>query len=283
MREAIGFNEFVGNETQFDGHLAGRFANDIMFWIVVNVITLSLILGVIVDTFGKLRLSRKARVDDRATKCFICHLDSYKFLNVDGHFEQHIKQDHNMWNYLYFTIYLEKTTKAQRNHHELYLFQEFIEKKSSILPFPVMKAMAIEEDVDEAEEAMKSIQQTCFDLQEKTKEISFKLSMLEEKQHAVDNSVYERSSDAGDGVSEVPRQSIGPVPINATFAVKPTHVGAAKATVEKQSAPADGKAAAAEKSAFDPTPTAGSGSIGRSQSAPTMQFGRDDDESDLEC
>merc|ERR1711935_411935 len=69
MREVLPFDTFVtSNTTTYTPHLTGRLFNDIVFWIVVNVITMSLILGVIVDTFGQLRQDRKAKEDDRASK-----------------------------------------------------------------------------------------------------------------------------------------------------------------------------------------------------------------------
>merc|ERR1719272_514929 len=140
---------------------------------------MSLVLGVIVDTFGQLRQDRKAKEDDRASKCFICSLDSYRFLNVDGQFNRHIKKDHNMWDYVYFTMYLENTTVAQRNHHEIYLFRELMEKQS-IKPFPVLRAMALKEDVDEKDVALLELTKTCATLRDRTEDIAQKMEQMEQ-------------------------------------------------------------------------------------------------------
>merc|ERR1719272_266157 len=138
---------------------------------------MSLVLGVIVDTFGQLRQDRKAKEDDRASKCFICSLDSYRFLNVDGQFNRHIKKDHNMWDYVYFTMYLENTTVAQRNHHEIYLFRELMEKQS-IKPFPVLRAMALKEDVDEKDVALLELTKTCATLSDRTEDIAQQMEQV---------------------------------------------------------------------------------------------------------
>lgn len=180
MRELVPFDTFITNtSTSFEGnpHLQGRLFNDILFWIIVNVITMNLVLGVIVDTFGQLRQDRMAKAVDLASKCFICSLDSYNFLNVDGQFNRHIKKDHNMWDYVYFTMYLENTTVAQRTHHEIYLHQELMEKQS-IKPFPVLRAMTLKQDVNEKDEAISELTDTCAKLKDRTEDIAKQMERL---------------------------------------------------------------------------------------------------------
>jgi hypothetical protein len=124
-----------------------------------------------------------------------------------GHVHDHTPlKDHNMWDYLYFTIYLENTTVAQRNHHEIYLYQEFIEKQS-IKPFPVLRAMVLKEDVDEAEKAIQNLTQTCSDLQEKTVEMNHKLNLL---QQTVANNITDESSNHTSTTSPVRATATSP-------------------------------------------------------------------------
>ena len=193
MREVLPYDTYVtDNTTTFTRHLTGRLFNDVVFWVVVNVITMSLVLGVIVDTFGQLRQDRKAKEDDLASKCFICSLDSYNFLNVEGQFHRHIKKDHNMWDYVYFTMYLENTTVAQRNHHEIYLFQELMEKQS-IKPFPLLRAMTLKQDVDEKDVALTKLAETCAELRERTEYIAQRMEHLHLEHLSNSTGVAEKS------------------------------------------------------------------------------------------
>ena len=64
---------------------------------------------VFIDTFAELR-EKKEMVDEQVTgRCFICGIERFVFdqlsHDVNG-FEDHIKNHHNMWKYLFFLVYL---------------------------------------------------------------------------------------------------------------------------------------------------------------------------------
>ena len=48
-----------------------------------------------------------------------------------------------MWNYIYYTMYLEGIPVAERNHHEIYLHEQLI-RKSEFAPFPIKRSGALE-------------------------------------------------------------------------------------------------------------------------------------------
>ena len=47
------------------------------------------------------------------------------------------------WNYIYYTMHLEALPVAQRNHHEMYLYDNWIENKITA-PFPVKRSGVLE-------------------------------------------------------------------------------------------------------------------------------------------
>jgi len=138
-RESV---EPAGDGEHYSGHEVGRWWVDILFWIAVNVIAMNLILGIIVDTFSQLRNARDNRAMIEKSQCFICSRPVYDFVHHGG-FKKHCVEDHNMWNYIYYTMYLENLQVAQRNHHELYLYDNWIEHKLTA-PFPVGRAGVLE-------------------------------------------------------------------------------------------------------------------------------------------
>jgi hypothetical protein len=57
-------------------------------------------------------------------------------------FEHHIKNDHNMWNYLYLSTYLSQLDEAEFSYHEKYLYETLV-KDPDTTPFPIKKALAL--------------------------------------------------------------------------------------------------------------------------------------------
>ena len=78
---------------------------------------LNLILGIVVDTFGEMRNRRALKEADTRGSCFVCGLPSHVFDKLPSKFTGHVKNEHNMWDYMYYTKYLESLSPYDRNFH----------------------------------------------------------------------------------------------------------------------------------------------------------------------
>lgn len=68
-----------------------RIVYDLSFYVVLIVITLNLIFGVIIDTFGDLRTEKNDKEDVLKNSCFICGLERGKYvLSVSLHTVLHL-------------------------------------------------------------------------------------------------------------------------------------------------------------------------------------------------
>jgi hypothetical protein len=122
---------------------AGLVTFELLFWALVCVIGLNLVLGIIVDSFSQLRAERAAKVDDMLNSCFICSLPAHQFDSVDGGFARHLREDHNMWAYVYYVMYLEQETQPfDRTYHELYLYQKLVVELDPA-PLPIKRALCL--------------------------------------------------------------------------------------------------------------------------------------------
>lgn len=91
---------------------------------IVNIILLNIIFGIIIDTFAELRNKRADMDKDKRTTCFICGIDRFRFdLETDG-FEYHIKNEHNVWNYVFYMIHLKTKDKTDYNGIESKISQQ---------------------------------------------------------------------------------------------------------------------------------------------------------------
>lgn len=68
--------------------------------------------------------------EDKKNFCFICNLASHEFERRGQGFDHHVKNNHNMWNYIYLSIYLDQIDVSDHN-----AIQKFIYDMVSDVPF----------------------------------------------------------------------------------------------------------------------------------------------------
>ena len=133
--------------------LGTRSMLDYLYFLLVLVVLLNIVFGIIIDTFSELRGDKNERVAKTVGFCFICGWEKLKFDQVtnihnEAHvhycaqahthtkpsclntqadssgssgFKLHIDNDHNMWNYLYFIIFIWQQDKDDDDGLELFV------------------------------------------------------------------------------------------------------------------------------------------------------------------
>lgn len=134
ITETYGFGRFFFDNT----------SNIILVWIMLNIVG-----GIIIDTFGSLREEENEKLRDKEDNCFICgNLKFFLFiLNLlravfdrnssqsSGGFQEHIKINHYMWNYLFFIAYLKWKDETEYSGIESYVSGRMDEDDLSWVPF----------------------------------------------------------------------------------------------------------------------------------------------------
>ena len=93
-----------------------------------------------------MRDARENIEEDTRTRCFICNIDNNKFdRRVEGGFDEHIKRQHNMWEYLYFMHHLQRKPKDEFTGQESYVWEKMMRRDVSF--FPLNKSLAYEKAV----------------------------------------------------------------------------------------------------------------------------------------
>lgn len=165
LRNGGGIGDVLRKPSSSEPLFMFRVVYDLLFFFIVIIITLNLIFGVIIDTFGDLRQEKQEKDYTLRNTCFICGLDRSKFDNKTVTFDEHTKLEHNMWHYLYFLILIKVKDKTEFTGPEsfvysciqvidefclieylLFLFYIFpIKKKNKNLEFfPRMRAMSLD-------------------------------------------------------------------------------------------------------------------------------------------
>ncbi|EFC36702.1 inositol 1,4,5-triphosphate receptor [Naegleria gruberi] len=120
-----------------------RFFMDIVFYFIVVVILLDVLFGLILDSFSERREARNKLEKEKKEICFICHNEKSRFdihANEGINFETHIMNEHNMWNYVYFLIYL-----SQKPRDEYTGTEQYVELNAAKLSFfPTLRSRTLE-------------------------------------------------------------------------------------------------------------------------------------------
>jgi len=107
-----------------------RMVYTFFFHVVVTTILMNIIFGIIIDTFAELR-EKAQEIDQEITgRCFICGIERFRFdqmSNGGTGFEEHIKNEHNMWKYLFFLVYLKERDFDDYSGGESYVFSKTLQ------------------------------------------------------------------------------------------------------------------------------------------------------------
>ena len=122
-----------------------------IFYGLITVIMLNLIFGILIDTFASIRNLETNNELDQINKCFICHYEKGILdQKLPRGFDNHFKNEHYMWNYIFYLMYLEKKGIIELSALESYVWDSFSNKIYDWLPY--LKSLELEqyqEDEDE--------------------------------------------------------------------------------------------------------------------------------------
>jgi len=119
-----------------------RFLFDYLYNLLIILIMASIISGIIIDSFSELKEAQQAVEEAMSSNCFICSYAQSELERQRVKFERHILEDHYMWAYARFLLYLECTDKADLNGPESYVKKLVSENNMGF--FPIQRCIEIE-------------------------------------------------------------------------------------------------------------------------------------------
>ncbi|KAL1493193.1 hypothetical protein ABEB36_011294 [Hypothenemus hampei] len=180
LRNGGGIGDILRAPSSEESLFVPRVVYDLLFFFVVIIIVLNLIFGVIIDTFADLRSEKQQKELILKNTCFICGLNRSAFDNKTVSFEEHIKNEHNMWHYLYFIVLIKVKDPTEFTGPESYVYT--LVKALNLDWFPRLRAMslaAVEGDGEQIE--LRSLQSLLEGTQGLVKNLSNQLMELKEQ------------------------------------------------------------------------------------------------------
>jgi len=123
------------------GTVEGSFFN-FAFTFILQIVVPGLISGIIIDTFSELRNTTNAVRDDVLNTCFICNINREDFETNGTSFEKHVTDDHNMWKYLWYIVYLEEKDRSELSGIEQYCAETFQQLSVKWLPIKAARVLS---------------------------------------------------------------------------------------------------------------------------------------------
>ncbi|XP_024054949.2 inositol 1,4,5-trisphosphate receptor type 3 [Terrapene carolina triunguis] len=180
LRNGGGVGDILRKPSKDESLFPARVIYDLLFFFMVIIIVLNLIFGVIIDTFADLRSEKQKKEEILKTTCFICGLERDKFDNKTVSFEEHIKYEHNMWNYLYFIVLVRVKNKTDYTGPESYVAQMI--KNKNLDWFPRMRAMSLVSNEGEGEQnELRSLQDKLNSTMKLVSHLTSQLNELKEQ------------------------------------------------------------------------------------------------------
>jgi len=153
---AIGFGE---------ENFVRRYFYELFYFLTIIIILLNIVFGIIIDTFAELRDEKRNKDFDEKNICFICNLERTAFEKEGFSFEKHIRVEHNVWNYLYYMVYLNMKDPLEYNGTESYVYDKY--DRNDLSWFPIQRAMCFADNKQEDEENLNAIIDDKFAVFEK--------------------------------------------------------------------------------------------------------------------
>jgi hypothetical protein len=116
FKEYVRYGSFAGAIVSYGDYAlvlgSGRYILDVSFFMATFILW-NIVRGITFDQFVVVREANLNRISDTNNKCFICGLEAGVFNRAFGRgaFEKHIEKEHNLWNYIYYIIFLWEQDK----------------------------------------------------------------------------------------------------------------------------------------------------------------------------
>ncbi|XP_041837633.1 inositol 1,4,5-trisphosphate receptor type 1 isoform X1 [Melanotaenia boesemani] len=180
LRSGGGVGDVLRKPSKEEPLFAARVIYDLLFFFIVIIIVLNLIFGVIIDTFADLRSEKQKKEEILKTTCFICGLERDKFDNKTVTFEEHIKEEHNMWHYLFFIVLVKVKDSTEYTGPESYVAEMI--KEHNLDWFPRMRAMSlVSSDAEGEQNEIRNLQEKLESTMKLVANLSGQLTELKEQ------------------------------------------------------------------------------------------------------
>ena len=123
------------------GDILVGFLFNVLYHILIILVFSAVVSGIIIDAFAEKRATNNTIRHDILNTCFICNIEREDFEQLNLDFKQHVREEHNLWDYAFFRLYLETKDDTKYTGLETFCAEQIRDNKISW--FPIKKAIVI--------------------------------------------------------------------------------------------------------------------------------------------
>lgn len=113
----------------------GRFFYEECYFISLVILMLSMISGIIIEAFSKLRNKEQAIDKDKREVCFICGIDKDSCEKKGEKLDEHLEKVHNIWTYVEYILGLKFVDIQETNAINSYVIENLDRKELLWFPY----------------------------------------------------------------------------------------------------------------------------------------------------
>lgn len=137
----------IGKNTGYIGRLSSSILGTIYnlsYVILFNLVLQAILAGLIIDAFTRMREENDRIEHDMISQCFICSINREEFEHNGISYHHHLKREHNMWQYVWFSIYINEKDPTKMSGTEHYAYHMMQDKQSFVKLIPIKRSLSIE-------------------------------------------------------------------------------------------------------------------------------------------
>mmetsp|Transcript_28060 Transcript_28060/g.71524 ORF Transcript_28060/g.71524 Transcript_28060/m.71524 type:complete len:586 (-) Transcript_28060:337-2094(-) len=142
MNFGLRFDGGIAESLKYIDFIFPRILYEDLYFLLINLTCVAIFSGIIIDTFGELRETKRFIERDMVGRCFICGIPASTFQRESDGFRRHVQHDHNMWQYLFLLQHLKIKDPVEYTAQESYVVRML--RRNALDFFPMGKAMALE-------------------------------------------------------------------------------------------------------------------------------------------
>ena len=119
---------------------------DLSYFALINIVSLNIIFGIIIDSFAELRDAGNNRDEDLRNICFICNYTRDQFEKEGVDFDNHCDSYHNPIIYVNYLVYLKSKNHDEFDGIEGYVYEQYKQAKTNWVPISNTDHIKLEDD-----------------------------------------------------------------------------------------------------------------------------------------
>lgn len=156
---------------ELDNPLFGpKLVFDLSYFMIINIVSMNIIFGIIIDTFAELRDAQNCRDEDLKNVCFICGYERDVFEKKGMSFDKHVSGLHNPTNYINFLIHLRCKPEDEFDGVESYVFDQYHRRKTNWAPIENTTLISADKDEIDLDTKLDTLKESVDEQSLNTKE-----------------------------------------------------------------------------------------------------------------